>query len=266
MEKFKSNPYNSNNVFIQEQDIINIMRKLNIIDFKPSNISFYKTAFIHTSYCKLNDYKQYKYPGVPCLELQDTSYETMEFLGDSILESVTCSYIYKRFYEIHKQNEGFLTKLKIRIVCGENLSYFSKHLEFSKYLIISKNIEDNCDGRNNQKILNNVFESFVGALYLDKGYEYAKTFIIKVIEEYFDFTEILLQDNNYKDQIIRYFHNNYKCNPTFTIIEPNDDIDDIYLCEFSFNNKVICKGEGNSKKKAEQNVSKKALIHYNVLN
>tara|TARA_B100002051_G_C16707347_1_gene624565 strand:+ start:765 stop:1562 length:798 start_codon:yes stop_codon:yes gene_type:complete len=264
MDKFKSNPYNHNNVFIQEKDIINIMNKLNIIDFKPNNLSFYKTSFIHTSYCKLNDYKEYIYPGEPCLKLQDTSYETMEFLGDAILESVTCSYIYKRFYEIHKQNEGFLTKLKIRIVCGENLSYFSENLNFNKFLIISKNIEDNCNGRNNQKILNNVFESFIGAIFLDKGYHFAETFIINVIETYFDFTETLLQDNNYKDQIIRYFHNNFKKNPTFTLIE-NCDEDGIYYCEFSFNNKLICKGEGNTRKKAEQDVSKKALIKYNVL-
>ena len=126
--KFKSNPYNFNNSLITKNDIINIMKDLNINDFKITNLDYYQTAFIHKSYLKLSDYEEYEYPGAPCMSLQDTSYETMEFLGDAILGSVISAYLYKRFYEIHKQNEGFLTKIKIRIICGENLCKLSKDL------------------------------------------------------------------------------------------------------------------------------------------
>ena len=74
------------------------------------------------------------------LDLQKYSYETMEFLGDSILSSIISSYLYERFYTIYEQNEGFLTKLKIRFVCGEQLAFLSRQLEFNKYMILSKHI------------------------------------------------------------------------------------------------------------------------------
>ena len=103
--KFKANPYNINNGLISEQQVTNIMKTLNITDFQLTNIDFYKTAFIHKSYCKLKDYEEYEYPHQNYLPLQETSYETMEFLGDAILGSVVSSYLYNRFYKNHQQNE-----------------------------------------------------------------------------------------------------------------------------------------------------------------
>ena len=182
--KFKANPYNSNNVLISKQQVTNIMKSLNITDFQLTNLNFYQTAFIHKSYCKLKDYEEYDYPGGNCIPLQDTSYETMEFLGDAILGSVVSSYLYERFYKLHNQNEGFLTKLKIRIICGENLCELSKHLSFQKYIVLSKHIEDNCNGRGNSNILEDVLEAFIGAIYLDTDYSTAEKFIIHVIEGY----------------------------------------------------------------------------------
>ena len=105
--KFKANPYNSNNVLISEQQVTNIMKSLNITDFKLINLDFYRTAFTHKSYCKLKDYDEYDCPDGNCLPLQDISYETMEFLGDAILGSVVSAYLYERFYKLHNQNEGF---------------------------------------------------------------------------------------------------------------------------------------------------------------
>ena len=260
-EKFKANPYNKNNKLIEEKDIINIMKSLNINDFKVNDIKLYQTSFIHKSYCKLKDYEEYdnihNY-----LELQDNSYETMEFLGDSILEKEVCSYLYKRFYLIHNKNEGFLTKLKIRIVCGENLYELSKKLKFQQFLIISDHIENNCNGRDNLNILEDVFEAFIGALYLDQSIELVEKFIISVIELYIDFTDILLRDNNYKDQIIRYCQQNFNNHPKY-IHEKLDN--NQYKCKLYLNDKLICEDFGISKKKSEQNVSKKSLIKFNVL-
>tara|TARA_B100000686_G_scaffold234562_1_gene242307 strand:+ start:1501 stop:2310 length:810 start_codon:yes stop_codon:yes gene_type:complete len=261
--KFKANPYNFNNVLISEKQIINIMRSLNINDFKLTNLDSYRTAFIHKSYCKLKDYEGYDYPGEGCIPLQDISYETMEFLGDAILGGVVSSYLYERFYKIHQQNEGFLTKLKIRIICGENLCQLSKHLSFQKYLVVSKHIEDNCEGRNNSNILEDVFEAFIGAIYLDTDYSTAEKFIIQVIEQFVDFTEVLLVDNNYKDQISRYFQRNFNdgSRPIYKHAKHND----IFYCELYHKDKLLIQGEGVSKKKSEQDVSKKALIYFNVI-
>lgn len=259
--KFRANPYNFNNKHIQLDDIINIMNKLNINDFNTENIDKYQKSFIHKSYCKLTDYSEYENPGNGCMGLHEESYEIMEFLGDSILGSIVSSYIYRRFHEIYNQDEGFLTKLKIRLVCGENLSVLSNDLGFSKFLIISKHIEDNCSGRQNQNILEDVLEAFIGALYLDKGYHKTEEFIINLIEMYCDFTEIILKDNNYKDQISRYFQQTFNLYPKYK----TEKYEDIFKSTIYNGERVVCIGEGVSKKKAEQDVSKKALIHFNVI-
>jgi ribonuclease III len=260
MEKFKENPYNFNNFLIERNDIVNIMKSLNINDFNINNLSLYQKAFIHKSYCERKDYEEYECPD-NCLPLQKESYETIEFLGDSILGSVICSYIYKRFNLIHGQTEGFLTRLKIRLVCGDYLTTLSNHLEFNKYIILSKHVEEKCSGRSSQSILEDIFESFIGALYLDKGYDITELFLLKIIDKFVDFTDILLNDTNYKDQIIRYLKKSFNEHPKYV----HEKINDKYYCNIVFKDDVICRGEGCSKKKSEQDVSKKALIYYNVL-
>ena len=120
----KVNPYNQNNKFITSNDIINIMETLNINNFKVNDILLYQTAFIHKSYCK-ELYEDTDFKNIDeSMDLQDKSYETMEFLGDSVLGSVVSSYLYERFYKIYDQNEGFLTYLKNRLVCGEMNAYY----------------------------------------------------------------------------------------------------------------------------------------------
>ena len=260
----KVNPFNQKNKFITSNDIINIMETLNINNFKVNNILLYQTAFIHKSYCK-ELYEDTDFKNIDeSLDLQEKSYETMEFLGDSVLGSVVSSYLYERFYTIYDQNEGFLTYLKNRLVCGEMNAYLSTKLGFNKYLIISKHIENNCDGRNNKNILNNVFESFLGAIFLDNDYEFTKNILLTIIEKYVDFTDIILFTNNYKEQIIKYLQHNYKENPKYKDIDTNND--KLYNCELIFQNKIISRGEGKSKKEAQQDASKNALHYYNVIN
>lgn len=258
----KVNPYNQNNKVITSNDIINIMETLNINNFKVNDILLYKTAFVHKSYCKElyedNDFKNID----TSIDLQDNSYETMEFLGDSILGSIVSSYLYERFYKIYNQNEGFLTYLKNRIVCGESLGKLSKQIGLYKFMIISKHIEDNCDGRNNSNILEDIFEAFIGAIYLDNNYEFTKNIILTIIEKYVDFTDIIVKNNNYKEQIIKYLQHNYKENPKYIDSEDKN----LYKCELLFRDKIISCGEGKSKKKAQQDASKNALLHFNVLN
>ena len=261
----KVNPYNSNNKLITYNDIVNIMETLNISNFKVNDILLYQTSFIHKSYCK-ELYENTDFNNIDAsLDLQDSSYETMEFLGDSILGSIVSSYLYERFYKIYNQDEGFLTYLKNRIVCGESLSVLSKRLGLHKFIVISKHIEDSCDGRNNLNILEDVFEAFIGAIFLDNNYETVKEILLNIIEKHIDFTDIIIKNNNYKDQIIKYLQHNYKENPKY--IDSLHEYDDkIYCCELLFQDKIISRGEGKSKKKAQQDASKNALHHYNVLN
>ena len=261
MDKFKANPYNPSNKLILSNDIINIMKNLNINDFKINNLSLYQTAFVHKSYCPMVDYEEFTNDNKD-LPLQNTSYETMEFLGDSILSSTVSSYLYKRFYEIHGENEGFLTKIRTRIVCGENLAKLSSDLKFNEFIIISKHIEENCSGRSNMHILEDVFEAFLGAIFLDNDYEFAKKVILTIVEELVDFTDIIINDNNYKDQILKYCQHNFKIYPQYKHIRKDDD--NTFYCNLIVNDITIT-GEGKTKKKAEQDASMKTLKYYNVL-
>ena len=88
-------------------------------------LNHYQKAFIHESYTINIDYSEFENTN-NSLPLQDTSYETMEFLGDSLLGSIVCNYLYKRYTLLHNENEGFLTKLKNKIVNGESLAYLAK--------------------------------------------------------------------------------------------------------------------------------------------
>jgi len=111
--------------------------------------------------------------------------------------------------------------------------------------------------------LNNVFESFIGAIYLDSGYETIKNILIIIIEKYIDFTDIIIKNNNYKDQIIKYLQHNYKENPKFKVNIDEDDTK--FSCIMIFKGEIVSKGIGNSKKEAEQDSSRNGLIHFNVL-
>ena len=140
----------------------------------------------------------------------------------------------------------FLTKLKIRFVCGEQLAYLSKCLGFDKYMIISKHIEENCEGRRNTNILEDIFEAFLGAIYEDKkDFKLVEKFIINTIEKYIDFSETFLYDNNYKDQILRYFQHNYQLYPTYKS-EKNEN--NKYECKLYKGDEYMTTGYGNSKK------------------
>ena len=263
--KFKSDPYNNINKLITSDEILNILEKLNIQDYKIKDLSLFQKAFIHSSYCEMKDYEEYTKPD-NCLSLFKESQETLEFLGDSFLGCIVSNYLYSRYVKEHFKDEGFLTKLKIRLVCGEQLAYLSKCLNFQEYMIISKHIEDNCNGRENEHILEDVFEAFIGALYSDsKDYKLVEKFIITIIQNYVDISDLIQNDNNYKDQILRYFQKNFSVQPKYETIkreETNDFISFINLPNEE-NNRI--QGLGNTKKKAEQNVAKNALIHYRVI-
>lgn len=260
-QKFKADPYNFSNKLITKPDVIDILKKVNMNDFTPNNIKLYEEAFVHSSYNFLEDYKEFEKPE-NCLPLQEKSYETLEFLGDSLLGCMTAEYLFLRF---EGEDEGFMTKIKTRIVNGEQLCYLATQLGMNKHLIISKHIEDNCDGRSNQHILEDVLEAFIGALYMDcKDFKIIQAFVFNLIECHLDLPEIILNDTNFKDQILRYFQHNFKLYPKYKHIAKEDD-DKEFTCELLKEDEVISLGKGKTKKKAEQNASYNALVHFNVL-
>jgi dsRNA-specific ribonuclease len=167
---------NPTNKLITTADVEAIMRE-NGLDIKVNNIDIYQKAFIHRSYLKNNYNDEHD---TKCVPLQETCNETYEFLGDTILNSVVGSYLYERFSD---ENEGFLTKTRTKMVRGTTLGQLAKRLGFGQWVIISQHV-DTESGRENLRILEDLFESFIAAIYLDNGSDPLKQDCFTKTKEY----------------------------------------------------------------------------------
>ena len=268
------NPYNFNNKLINKEKLLEILYNYNITDI--NNIKLYQQAFTHKSYNKIETCKYINKPE-GAIDLQDGNNERFEFLGDSIINVVIAKYLFDRY---PFQNEGFLTKLRTKLVNGDALAYFSKELGFGKYILLSKNIEDNFNGRNQINILEDVFESFIGALYIDFqdnnlnesyysgiGFQTCEKFIINLIEDKVDFEQLINIDTNYKQQLFKYMYETFNTTISFNYTSSTIDNNKLFIVDV-INNKtsdIIAQGEGKNKKKAEQNGSKNALLFFGII-
>ena len=287
MEEIKVivNPYNFNNKLLKETDIHKILQNYDIND-KIHSTKFYQLAFVHSSYAKKvasdigeNVVLASKPEGA--LELMDNDYERLEFLGDAVVSVVVAKYLYERFPD---ENEGFLTKMRSKLVNGEMLGFLANKLGFGEFAIMSRHIEDKCKGRTSQHILEDMFEAFVGAMFLDFneidnynlldnfysgiGFQICEKFIIHVIEEHVDFSELILKQSNYKEMLNKYFSEHF--NSPINFSEPtvegglNDRLYTVNVLNDEY--KIMGTGIGKSKKKAEQYASKDTLINLKIIN
>lgn len=258
-------PFNNRNILLTEDDLRAFFDNNGLQGVQFNNIDLYRNAFVHKSYCTMKnadfDTGNQKCPP-DCLPLQEMSYERLEFLGDSILGMVVAAYIYERFPD---QNEGFLSKIRTKLVNGKMLGHLSDKVGFPKFAILSKQVED-ANGRNNYKIMEDIFEAFIGALYIDLGDISAKTWIIYIIENYIDFSELIMSRTNYKDLLVSYMQHHLQDQPKFYEINiiTKDSNKVFTYCIKDKNNTVIATAKGPTKKDAENNVSLEALKYYNV--
>ena len=274
------NPFNKKNVMITTNKIQNVLKK-NGIYHNIYNEKLYQEAMIHESYsipkinevCSRDSVKVVKNPD-GCVLLQPASYDRLEFLGDAIIELVTVNYLYKRYPD---QNEGFLSMMKVHLVNRMTLSHLTKVLELDNYLIISRTLEEMQNARKDVKILCDIFEAFIGALFLDfdtvngNGYQVVERFMINLIEDEnskIDFTEFVLNDTNYKDKLIKYHRNINKFIPTFNVISTSgiggDKVVEVEVVHPK-TSEILGKGKGISNKKAEQAAAKNALLKLGLL-
>jgi len=272
-------PYNLTNVLVNETDIKEILDKYNVNIDKVNHIEYFRQAFTHKSYCKkdiypqsiLDDAKRELDNPSELLELMNKSYERLEYFGDRVLKVIVSMYLFHRY---PKQDEGFMTRLQTKIEDKKNLAIMSKEIGLNKFFIISKQIEL-MNGRNLEKIHEDVFESFVGALFLSNGFEPCMFLIVNLLETLIDYSEKLYCDNNYKDQLLRVHHQNkWKFPQYITIhfegpphkrkyimgVEKQDADPDCPIKD-----KCLSFGIGSSKKEGEQNAAKMALIINGIL-
>lgn len=212
------------------------------INFKDKNLL--KQAFLHRSY--LNENKGLK---------MDHN-ERLEFLGDAVLELVVTEYLYAKY---PKKPEGDLTSYRAALVNTVTLSSVAGDLGMNDYLLLSKG-EAKDTGRARQYILANTFESFVGALYLDGGYEPAKDFIAQNL---FPLTDEIVEKGLWQDAKSRFqeiAQEKENTTPQYkTIQEIGPDHAKNFVVGVYLNEKEIGKGEGKSKQEAEQAAAQSAL-------
>lgn len=256
-------PYNNKNVIITEDKIIKILTEYDIKQ-RPNDFNIYRKAFVHKSYCtRKNENFINGNVNCPsdCLPLQEESNERLEFLGDSILNMVVASYLFERYPD---ENEGWLTRLRTKLVNGKMLANLSGKLCFNEHIILSKQIEEN-EGRFNSNILEDAFEAFIAAIYVDMGINKAYDWIVCVLESNVDFSDLIKQNHNYKDLFLKYFQHNFSYVPKFfeVNVENATNNQKIYtVCIKDNNDSILSIGKGHSKKEAENDAAKTALSRY----
>lgn len=198
-------------MIITEKEINNF-----IIPYKVNDTLLYQRSFITQGY-----YEKLSIMGHELTkkgQVFEKSNETLELVGDSIVNFTVVEYLQERFPD---EREGFLSKLKINIVKSKSLALFARKLGFDKHLLITNEMEMN------DSILEDCFEAFVGALYKDykqyhgigKAYEVCHGFIVSLIEKYLDFSTLTLVDDNYKSLLQAVFHLKRWPLPTYTQID-----------------------------------------------
>ena len=237
----KKNPLLQNSQISFPNSNFNKLEKLlgtNLID---KNI--YLEAFIHRSFLEENN------------EFTSSN-ERLEYLGDSVLNLVVGEFLFNKFPD---EEEGFLTKVRAKLVNRIALSSVAEKINIADFVILSSNVPKNIS-HNSKSILADTLEALIGALYVDKGLEPCKKFIVKNIAEPMLEEKEYLVDENYKSQLLEYAQANKLANPTYQIIkEEGPHHDKTFTVEVMIAENIYGKGIGKSKKEAEQFAAKKAL-------
>jgi ribonuclease-3 len=278
-------PYNINNVLLQQDDLRSLFDRHGLHGIVFNNINLYRNAFVHRSYCTMKnadfDTGNTRCPK-DCLPLQEMSYERLEFLGDAILGYVVAHYLMVRFPD---QDEGFLSKMRTKIVNGKMLGHLAELVGFPKFAIISKQIEE-VSGRKNYKIMEDVFEAFIGAIMMDfqdghevafpahitgidapfqgAGYYIAQQWIVNIVEKYIDFSDLIQSKTNYKDMLVRHMQHTFQDSPRFfeVSVDMRQNAKVFTYCVKNKQGAVLGTAQGASKKDAENNAAKMALQYY----
>lgn len=212
----------------------------NMLGFWPGNIALYKLAFRHRSIAEK------RFNGLKL------SNERLEFLGDAVLNSIIANYLFKRF---PFKNEGELTQMRSNVVSRNHLNKLSSKLGFDK--LVMHNGEGNMQPR---WMMGNAFEAFVGALFLDKGYDFTtKIVITRILHMHTFIDELLATETNFKSKLLEWGQHNKK-NIVFRVVEEiGTGYNKQYLAEVLIDNMPAGQGIDFSIKAAEQSAAAKTL-------
>ena len=218
----------------------------NIVGFRIKNLELYRCAFTHKSALKLS--------------VAEKSYETLEFMGDSVLGFIISKYIFEKY---NGEEEGFFTRARTRLVRGKALTHIAKELKLNQYILMdSKGMTKGWV--NNPKILEDVFESLVGAIYMDKGMLNTKKFVLDTYTKLNMFSDqVIKADDNYKDALMRACQKSKIPLPVYKPVPGPPSGSMGFSLVVEVNGRDIAVGRGNNKRAAEQDAAKEALQKLN---
>jgi ribonuclease-3 len=217
----------------------------NILGFYPSNISLYKQAFRHSS--AASEVKK----GVK------DSNERLEYLGDAILGAIIAEHLFKLF---PYKDEGFLTKMRSKIVSRSQLNQLSLKLGLNKF--IEASLER---GSQSNSINGDAFEALVGAIYLDKGYAATRSFILnRIVKNHIDMDEVENKETDYKSRLIEWAQKEKKELRFVLVEEVGEGNDKQFVMEVNIDGESKGHAQHFSKKKAEQYAAEKVCIELSI--
>jgi len=215
-----------------------------LLGFTPKNLQFYKKAFIHRSTKEFD-----KTTGLKI------NYERLEFLGDAMLSAVIASHL---FQEVPGGDEGYLTQMRSKIVSREHLNELGR--DFNLLLFVKSSVARSKFG---DDIHGNIFEALIGAIYLDRGYNYCEKFIQKrVIEPYVDVLKLEGKITSYKSIFIEWCQKKKKKFQFDVYEDTGKDPVKHFSVKLHLDDKIIAKGRATSKKKAEEIAAKRAYFAF----
>jgi ribonuclease-3 len=269
------NPWNPTNIVIQEADIRSILEKYGWKGTLRSILPF-QQACVHKSYVDRSD--QWAQTGEKwvvaerpstCLPLREADNEELEFIGDGFVGNIIGLYLARRY---KGEGEGFFTRIRTRIVNNNMLGRLAIKIGLAPFLIISRHVENVCDGRKNLGILGSMFEAWLGALFEHDdddegtGDVSVRSFLIHVIEQHIDFVDLISDDTNYKDQLLRWFQAQYHQPPKYKEVEvvgpPHDRV--FTMGVLDPNGNIVATATARNKQVAEQEASRVALAKLNT--
>ncbi|MCR9183130.1 MAG: ribonuclease III [Flavobacteriaceae bacterium] len=211
----------------------------NIIGFRPGDLSIYEMAFTHRSSQIKNN------------KGEILNYERLEFLGDAMLGAVIAAHLFKK---VPSGNEGYLTKMRSKVVSREHLNELGRDLDLIRFVKSSIPLDN--FGLN---IHGNIFEALVGAIYLDKGFKSCEKFIQKrVIKPYVDIEKLEGKITSYKSLIIEWCQKHKKKFDFAVYDDTGNDTVKHFAVKLKIDDISIAKARATSKKKAEERAAKRA--------
>jgi ribonuclease-3 len=215
-----------------------------VLGFVPGNITIYKLAFSHKS--SQNE-----------KSILSQNNERLEYLGDAVLGTVVAEYLFKKYPD---SNEGFLTKMRSKIVKRKTLNRIGDKMELDGVLQEFNNT------RLSRSMLGNAVEALVGAIYLDAGYAFTQKYIVEnILRRYLDIHELENYDDNYKSQLLEWCQKHGKTISYKLISRYKYEKRDRFKVGVFVNNQRIATADDFNKKSAEQAASEKAMIELGFL-